>query len=59
MEHYEMAAYHAALTYARRLSDTTGLALLLDTLDDERQMDEQLEVLLAAPVAPASRVTAA
>lgn len=59
IEHYEMAAYHAALVYARRLGDTTGVALLLETLEDERQMDEQLEVLLGAPLMPAPRVTAA
>jgi len=59
MEHYEMAAYHAALTYARRLGDTTGLPLLLETLEDERQMDEQLELCLAAPLVPSPRVSAA
>jgi ferritin-like metal-binding protein YciE len=59
IEHYEMAAYHAALTYANRLGDSLGLELLTETLEDERQMDEQLEVFLGMPLAPAPRVSAA
>ena len=47
--HYEIAAYSAALAYARRVGDTEGAALLLQTLDEERQMDERLEPLTAIP----------
>jgi len=48
--HYEIAAYSAALTYARRVGDSVGAALLLKTLDEERQMEGQLEPLTLPPV---------
>jgi ferritin-like metal-binding protein YciE len=58
IEHYEMAAYSAALAYARRLGDADGATLILGTFDEEREMDERLEVLSALPLT-ASRVSAA
>jgi len=58
MEHYEMAAYSAALGYARRLGDVDGATLILGTLHEERQMDEHLEALVGPPVIT-PRVTAA
>ena len=58
--HYEIAAYSAALTYARRVGHTEGAALLLQTLDEERQMDERLEPLTEVPVRTATpSITAA
>ncbi len=59
IEHYEMAAYSAALACAHRIGDEEGGALLLRTLDEERRMDEALETLTIAPRAPAPRITAA
>jgi ferritin-like metal-binding protein YciE len=58
IEHYEMAAYSAALAYARRLGDADGATLILSTFDEERQMDERLGELIVPP-ATATRVTAA
>ena|SRR6187402_3517748 len=54
IEHYEMAAYSAALAYARRIGDAEGTSLLIDTLDEERRMDEQLGTLATTPCAPAT-----
>jgi len=56
ISHYEIAAYSAAVTYARRVGDLEGAGLLLQTLDEERQMDRRLEPLT---LPPASRVAAA
>ncbi len=58
--HYEIAAYSAALTYARRVGHTEGAALLLQTFDEERQTDERLESLTAVPTRiAAASITAA
>jgi len=54
IEHYEMAAYNAVIAYARRLGHHEAAGLLLQTLDDERRADRQLETLPSA-----SRLTAA
>jgi Mn-containing catalase len=59
MERYEIAAYNAARTYAQRLGDGGGASLLTDTLDEERQMDERLELLFETLLMPSPRVTAA
>jgi len=63
IEHYEIAAYGAALTYAHRLGDIEGAGLLIQTLREERRMDEDLETFTAAPHVPpnaqAPRITAA
>jgi ferritin-like metal-binding protein YciE len=43
IEHYEMAAYSALIGYARRLGHQDSVALLLETLNEERRADSQLE----------------
>ncbi len=42
VEHYEMAAYGSARTWARRLGNQELCALLQQTLDEEGQTDEKL-----------------
>jgi ferritin-like metal-binding protein YciE len=54
IEHYEIAAYSAAIGYARRLGHHDAAALLLQTLEEERRADNQLETLPAS-----TRLTAA
>ena len=54
IEHYEMAAYTALVGYARRLGHHEASALLLQTLDEERRADSQLEMLPSS-----TRLTAA
>jgi ferritin-like metal-binding protein YciE len=54
IEHYEMAAYSAAIGYARRLGHLEAAALLTQTLEEERRADGQLEMLPAS-----TRLTAA
>jgi ferritin-like metal-binding protein YciE len=57
--HYEMAAYRGALAYATRLSDAISRELLLRALEEERQMDERLELFLVTPPVPVTRATIA
>jgi ferritin-like metal-binding protein YciE len=57
MEHYEMAAYSAAVAYAHGVEDVAGASLLIETLDEERRMDEALGVLTPTPHAQ-PRITA-
>jgi len=45
VEHYEMAAYGCARTYAEMLSEDDSAELLQKTLDDERATDESLTEL--------------
>ena len=40
--HYEMAAYGCTRTYAQLLGDNEAAELLQQTLDDEREADEEL-----------------
>ena len=54
MEHYEMAAYSALISYARRLGHQDSEAMLLQTLEEERRADSQLEGLRSS-----TRLTAA
>jgi len=54
IEHYEIAAYTAVAGYAERLGHGDAAALLLETLDEERRADSQLETLPAS-----TRLTAA
>ena len=54
IEHYEIAAYTATIGYARRLGHLDSVALLQETLDEERRADTRLEVLPAS-----TRLTAA
>lgn len=55
VEHYEMAAYGCARTYAEMLGEDESARLLQATLDDERAADESLtevarQLLRAEPV---------
>jgi ferritin-like metal-binding protein YciE len=54
IEHYEIAAYSATIGYARRLGHHDSVALLLETLEEERRADSQLEGLPSS-----TRLTAA
>ena len=54
IEHYEIAAYTAVAGYAERLGHRDAAALLLETLDEERRADSQLETLPSS-----TRLTAA
>jgi ferritin-like metal-binding protein YciE len=42
VEHYEIAAYGTLATYAKLLENDDALALLAETLDEEKQTDETL-----------------
>ena len=48
IEHYEMAAYASARTYARRLNRTDEARLLQETLNDESRTDRRLAALAEA-----------
>jgi len=50
IEHYEIAAYRCAHSYALSLSDTDAADLLQKTLDEEGGMDQRLAQLGAAGV---------
>jgi len=54
IEHYEIAAYRCARTYALTLQDATSAEVLQETLKEEGGMDERLEKLAAV----GGRVTA-
>jgi len=45
VEHYEMAAYGSARTYAEELGKTEAVELLQKTLDEEKQTDSKLTKL--------------
>jgi ferritin-like metal-binding protein YciE len=45
VEHYEIAGYGCARTYAEELGDQTGASLLSQTLDEEKATDEKLTEL--------------
>jgi ferritin-like metal-binding protein YciE len=45
VEHYEMAGYGTARTYAELLGDKEGAKLLAQTLEEERQTDQKLSQL--------------
>jgi len=45
VEHYEIAAYGAVRTYARRLGFEDQAQLLQQTLDEEGQADKRLTAL--------------
>ena len=45
VEHYEMAGYGTARTYAKLLSDREGANLLQTTLEEEKQTDQKLSEL--------------
>ena len=50
VEHYEMAGYGTARTYAELLGDQEGAKLLALTLDEERKTDQKLSELAKATV---------
>jgi len=51
MEHYEMAAYACARTYARRLNRTDEARLLQETLNEESRADRRLTAIAEAQIA--------
>jgi ferritin-like metal-binding protein YciE len=50
VEHYEMAGYGTARTYAELLGDKEGAKLLGLTLEEERQTDQKLSKLAKSAV---------
>jgi ferritin-like metal-binding protein YciE len=50
IEHYEMAAYATARTYARRLNRTDEARLLQETLNEESRTDRLLAALAEADI---------
>jgi ferritin-like metal-binding protein YciE len=50
VEHYEMAGYGTARTYAELLGDKEGAQLLALTLEEERQTDQKLSELAKSAV---------
>lgn len=58
IEHYEIAAYRAARTYALRLNRWDEARLLQETLDEETRVDERLSAMAEASVADHVRLAA-
>ena len=54
VEHYEMAAYGTARAFAHQLGDEYSAELLDQTLDEEKQTDQQLTEIAEGSVNPAS-----
>lgn len=52
VEHYEMAAYGAARTYARMLGDENSARRLQETLDEEGETNRKLTALAESRVNP-------
>ncbi len=50
VEHYEMAGYGTARTYAELLGDKEGAKLLALTLEEERQTDQKLSKLAKSAI---------
>ncbi len=50
VEHYEMAGYGTARTYAELLGDTVGAKLLQTTLDEEGATDKKLSKLATSAI---------
>jgi ferritin-like metal-binding protein YciE len=50
VEHYEMAGYGSARTYAELLGDKEGAKLLQTTLDEEAATDEKLTTLATSTI---------
>ena len=50
VEHYEMAGYGCARTYAELLGDTKGAKLLQKTLEEEKATDEKLTELAKSTI---------
>jgi len=58
IEHYEIAAYGCARTYARRLNRPDQARLLQETLDDEARADQRLTEVAEAHVVDDARTEA-
>src|SRR5580765_2381959 len=58
IEHYEMAAYGCARTYARRLNRPDEARLLQETLDEEARADRRLTEVAEAHVVDDARTEA-
>jgi ferritin-like metal-binding protein YciE len=54
VEHYEIAGYGTARTYAEILGDQEGARLLQETLKEEQQTDEKLTSLAKTTINPAA-----
>jgi ferritin-like metal-binding protein YciE len=54
VEHYEMAGYGTARTFARRLGDDYSAELLEQTLDEEKETDKKLTTIAETEVNPAA-----
>jgi ferritin-like metal-binding protein YciE len=54
VEHYEIAGYGTARTYAEILGDDQGVKLLQTTLSEETQTDEKLTQLAKSSVNPSA-----
>jgi ferritin-like metal-binding protein YciE len=54
VEHYEMAGYGTARAFANQLGDNYSAELLEQTLDEEKQTDQQLTEIAEGSVNPAS-----
>jgi ferritin-like metal-binding protein YciE len=50
VEHYEIAGYGTARTYAELLGDQQGQSLLQITLEEERQTDQKLSKLAKSAI---------
>ena len=50
VEHYEIAGYGTACTYAKYLGHTEALNLLKETLSEEKKTDERLTVLAESTI---------
>jgi ferritin-like metal-binding protein YciE len=56
VEHYEIAGYGTARTFAQRLGEDTVAALLEDTLEEESEADRKLTGLAESTVNPDAEV---
>jgi ferritin-like metal-binding protein YciE len=54
VEHYEIAGYGTARAFAHQLNDEYSAELLEQTLDEEKQTDQQLTQIAEGSVNPAS-----
>ncbi|MBV8173394.1 MAG: DUF892 family protein, partial [Verrucomicrobia bacterium] len=50
VEHYEMAGYGSARTYAELLGDKAGARLLTQTFEEEKETDQKLTILAKSAV---------
>jgi ferritin-like metal-binding protein YciE len=50
VEHYEMAGYGTARTYAELLEDQEGAKLLSQTFEEQKQTDEKLSNLAKSTI---------